>query len=238
MHPCLPETLKQFQPRERLRDEDRRREEVPQFPEAVLMKKAYPLLGPEDAEHIVETAVADGEVRVFRRREAAQVFLIGQARVQIDDFRTGQHDRGHVTVVEPENIAQHFALAADDGPGFRTLVDHGLYFLFRNRLLLIRVYPEETQQPARGKGQQRHKGTADHGKQRHGPGHETRHALGVDLPEAFGHEFPDDDGQVGDEGDDHRHRYGRGRGRSKVHVVPQPAGQRLGQCGFPENAAQ
>ena len=88
-----------------------------------------------------------------------------------------------------------------DHPRFGALHQHGVDLLLSDVVAAALIDPQQPQAGVGGGGEQPDEGTGQGRQPEHGAGYQTGDALGAELSEAFGHELPYHDGEIGDQHD-------------------------------------
>ncbi len=158
-------------------------------------------------------------------------------QVEVDDVGARDHQRAEQAFVEAEDVAHHLVFLALDHASLGAFFQQGADFLFgedRGGLLAFAHHP---QQAVGGQRQQHDEGAGQPRQQADRARYRTCDALRMELRQALGNQFADDDRDIGD--DDH-HQCG-GADEADVLVQPQrlqPDDQRCGESGLADDAAE
>ena len=169
-----------------------------------------------DAEHVV--GVSLGHRKPGMGGVDQDLADLGCRVVEVDpvDIGARRHDATHRPVAEAHHARDHLALVRLDHAGGLRLGHDGLDLLLGHRALGLRALAEEAEdQLGRGIEQPDDRST-DPGDQRHQGRHRAGDPFRVLQRQVLGHEFADDDGEIGD-GADHEavaERLGRALGHA------------------------
>ncbi len=117
------------------------------------------------------------------------------------DVAAGRHHGGERSVVEVEHVAHHLVFVLFDQSGVHAFDQAGRDFFFGHGAAAFAVDAHELEHALRGQRKQFDKRPCRFGQPGHGARHQAGHGLGVELADAFGHQFAKDDGGEGDDGD-------------------------------------
>ena len=199
------------------------------------------VLGMDDALDRIDIAVADGEARVAAAGNATANLLEVGGKVEPDDVDARRHDRADRPVGQPQHAIDHVPLGGLEDAGVGPLLDHRLDFLLGDRRLAVTGKTEDPQHRLARDAQQPHRRCSHPGQQRHRRCHPHRHRFGIGQGDPLGHEFAQDQREVGDDDNHRQERQGFGEAGNRWKRC-QPAGQGLRQRraaeGTGENADQ
>ena len=167
----------------------------------------------DDAHHLVERVFAHRIPRVRAHiacRQFVQRLRHRGVRIQPHHLVARHHDGRERALIELENVAHHAVLVLFDQPGIHTFDQTGGNFFLGHAARGLRVKRQQAQYGMRGVGQQQHKGARGARQPGHGARHEGGNLLGIDLPDALGHQFAKNQR---DKGDACHHQSGGGKVR-------------------------
>ena len=101
--------------------------------------------GAHDAEHVVEAALADDELRVRVRGQELAQLVVGGIDVDPLDVRPRRHDRGHALIAELEHALDDVLFGGADGAGLGALADQRLDLVFGEVRLGVALDAEHPQ---------------------------------------------------------------------------------------------
>lgn len=157
--------------------------------------------------------------------------------IQPDDVRARHHDRARGAVVEPQHAVDHGLLARVEHAFGRALADHGAHFALGHAAVAGAANAEHGQNGAGRHIEQADQGPRHQRQPAHRPGDETGHALGVTQGDVLGHQFADDEREIGGQRHDHAERDAVGIAAVDAQAL-QPLRKRRRQRGAAERAGQ
>ena len=169
--------------------------------------------------------------------DALEVVFKGCIHVQADHVAPRHHQRTDLPVIQPKHIAHHRVLVRLDHTGRRAFHQHGVDFFFRHGAAAGFFHSHQAKERAGRCGQQQYKRLGGHRQKVDGPRYQAGKRFGVRLPDALGHQFTDNDREVGDQ---HHHQTGGGVAAKRHRHTQrfQPDCQRTGQCGLAHDTVQ
>ena len=191
----------------------------------------------DDADDVVDGAVADDQSRVSGVADGGGDVALGVGAVDPGELVAGGHDGADGLVGQAEETLDHVALLGFEHAVLGALGEDGLELLFGDALALLVAEAEEAEDGVRGAAEDPDDRGADAGHLLEPGGDEDGDAFGVAEGGAFGDEFADDEGEVGRRDDDGGEGQGGGEGGQGGEGV-QPVLKVLGDAGAAEDAGQ
>jgi hypothetical protein len=191
----------------------------------------------DHAHHVVQAAAAHRVPRMAGGAGLVDGLSDSVGGIQPFDVGARQHQRCEQPVVEQEHVLHHLVLVLLDQAGVHALFQAGGDFFFRHRAAGAVVDAQQLEHRLRADGQQAHKGLGAGGHPHHGARHQARRGFGVELPDALGHQFAEDDGDEGDDG--HHQRGGGDLGGARRHAKGlDPGGQAAAEGRLADDAVE
>ncbi|MNK88333.1 hypothetical protein D3C87_1082930 [compost metagenome] len=231
------EILEQLHAGDALRHEHGRLEHRRQLGTLATQAAGQQLTRADHAQNVVHPPPDHGKARVVRFLDPAQVLFLGKANVQIDHIAARHHQRGQLAIIEPEHVAHHRVLVTLDDTGLRAFHKQRVDLFFGHGRAAIRLDAEQPQHQARGAAQQLDERRGCRGKERDRACHRARDGLRRQLAEPLGHQFAQDNREIGQSGH-HDGRGGIAGRRLRQAQACEPFAERRRQRGFPDHAVQ
>ena len=156
----------------------------------------------DDADHDVDAAIAGRQARMLGlHQQFADGALIG---LQIDpvDLGARRHHRAHGAVAKPHDAGNHAPLVGFDGAVMLGLGNQHLDLLVGHLLFAFAALAEQPQYGAAGNVEQEDQRRRNGGEDGHRRRHPGCHAFGIAQGDLLGHQFTDDQREIGDDGND------------------------------------
>ena len=193
------QNLQRLQHRGRLRDEGRLLHQGLDVERAVGQQGVQQILLVHDPQGIIDVALArHHDPRIGAGANLLAQNLLGIVQRDPEDVVAGRHGHPDGTVAQAQYLLDHFLFFGLDQAGGRALRQDGRH-LFLSDVRAVAILDPQQLQNARGRGRQQQDERLQHdGQGRDGLGHLGGHRLGEDQRQTFGHQFADDQRDIGD----------------------------------------
>ena len=202
--PRALQDLQRLQHRCRLRNEGRLGDQRLHIDLAGRQQGVQQVLLVHQAQRVIDVVLArHDDARIGAGADFLAHHLLGVVQSDPEHLVARRHGHPHRTVAQAHDLLDHLLLFRFDQAGRGALGQNGRH-LFLGHVRSVAILDAQQLQNARGRGGQQQDEGLQHDRQRRdGLGHLGRHRLGEDQRQALGHQFADDQRDIGDAHDHH-----------------------------------